>query len=582
MCGMCTRCVVCVVLFNLRASKSQDDWPTCSNREFRDDEVEPGGLKLLGVKESPLGFFPHHQAAMTHEHFFQQLREVLTDDCPRIFVEVALQPAAGPMMNWSSTSLWLRYFHHSGMVLAIDPVNDFLKHHADALQKEPWVSATRSMKVEHMHASLGTTDGADGQATSKEDGGRADSQDEVRRLCETGPAIDTADHPWFYIRRRDSWPQLDFHSPTLTFDTIWKRSLGGKHIDFLDIGSNFARLLKGFSKSISARAFTVIAFQVNQRWTRAELQQVVAYLDKFEYFSMFPLVCKDSSQVGTFDYYGPGGEKVGPTTYLPVSSTDINVIDWEKMPFPQDVISLDLRQPEIFKIIQLGDAQCDSEDDSVCGSDDEQCRAGDAATSRPPERPQLFRVSKSGSRSITLEWRPHPDGPTPDSYLLRLEPGALEETIDHDTFDALSSLQSYTINGLRPSVEYTISLRALGIGGESSKVTLSHRTELEEVPSLDSFTSYDIIEGMHCGMGAAEEVQPAGPSPSGASYFPGVGDVKGCQIRCEGNRQCIAFQVHEGNACWLYRRKPDRRLGRSDFGWWLFALLGKQEIYQRS
>lgn len=110
--------------------------------------------------------------------------------------------------------------------------------------------------------------------------------------------------------------------------------------------------------------------------------------------------------MGTFDYYGPGGEKVGPTTYLPVSSTDINVIDWEKMPFPQDVISLDLRQPEIFKIIQLGDAQCDSEDDSVCGSDDEQCRAGDAATSRPPERPQLFRVSKSGSRSITLEWRP--------------------------------------------------------------------------------------------------------------------------------------------------------------------------------
>ena len=69
---------------------------------FRDDELEPGGLKLLGVKESPLGqdatrvpfstpatmflpksgYFPTARAAATLEHFFQQLREVLSDDCP--------------------------------------------------------------------------------------------------------------------------------------------------------------------------------------------------------------------------------------------------------------------------------------------------------------------------------------------------------------------------------------------------------------------------------------------------------------------------------------------------------------------
>jgi len=168
----------------------------------------------------------------------------------------------------------------------------------------------------------------------------------------------------------------------------------------------------------------------------------------------------------------------------------------------------------------------------------------------------LVRVTKSGSRSITLEWRPHPEGPSPDSYLLRVEPGALEETVDHDTFDALS-VQSHTINGLRPDVEYFTSLRALGalgIGGESSKVTLSHRTG----------------RGMHCGKGAAEEVQPAGPSPSGASYFPGLGDVEGCRSRCEGNRQCVTFQLNAGNACWLYLRKPERQISgpRSDPGWW--------------
>ena len=26
--------------------------------------------------------------------------------------------------------------------------------------------------------------------------------------------------------RRDSWPELEFHAPTLAFDTIWKNSLG--------------------------------------------------------------------------------------------------------------------------------------------------------------------------------------------------------------------------------------------------------------------------------------------------------------------------------------------------------------------
>ena len=29
--------------------------PICHELRFRDDELEPGGLKLLGVKESPLG-----------------------------------------------------------------------------------------------------------------------------------------------------------------------------------------------------------------------------------------------------------------------------------------------------------------------------------------------------------------------------------------------------------------------------------------------------------------------------------------------------------------------------------------------
>ena len=258
---------------------------------------------------------------------------------------------------------------------------------------------------------------------------------------------------------------------------------------------------------------------------------------------------------------------MGPTTYLPLSSMDIDLIlDWDSMPLPQHLLAFDLQQPDVFKTVQIGDVQCDADPDGSCQGDD-QCQG--ESLQGPPERPQLAHVTKSASRSITLEWRPHPDGPMPDSYLLRVEPGALEEVLDHDTFDALTNIQTYTINGLRPNVEYTISLRAMGFGGESGKVTLTHRTALEEETQANS--EFEILESTHCGMGAAEEVQPAGPAPGGASYFPGVSDVDACRVRCESNRQCIAFQVNAGNACWLYRRKPlSQHLAhrQSDVGWW--------------
>ena len=41
------------------------------------------------------------------------------------------------LRNWSSASLWLRYFNHSEIILlAVDPVKDFLQHHEEALKKE--------------------------------------------------------------------------------------------------------------------------------------------------------------------------------------------------------------------------------------------------------------------------------------------------------------------------------------------------------------------------------------------------------------------------------------------------------------
>mmetsp|Transcript_112498 Transcript_112498/g.298886 ORF Transcript_112498/g.298886 Transcript_112498/m.298886 type:complete len:81 (-) Transcript_112498:23-265(-) len=72
-------------------------------------------------------------------------------------------------------------------------------------------------------------------------------------------------------------------------------------------------------------------------------------------------------------------------------------------------------------------------------------------------------------------------------------------------------------------------------------------------------------------MTPAEEVQPAGPPPEGASFFRDTADVDGCRARCDDDRRCVAFQVKLGDACWLYRQRPrpERWAGpRADAEFW--------------
>merc|ERR1712048_642811 len=85
-----------------------------------------------------------------------------------------------------------------------------------------------------------------------------------------------------------------------------------------------------------------------------------------------------------------------------------------------------------------------------------------------PEPPQNLRVTRSESRSLTIEWRAHPDGTTPETYALRTDPGSQETSLDHDVFDPATGAQLHTVTGLRPNTEYTIRLQAVNKGGSSS------------------------------------------------------------------------------------------------------------------
>ncbi|CAE8654271.1 unnamed protein product, partial [Polarella glacialis] len=351
----------------------------CDNRAYRDEELEPGGLKLLGVKESPLGYFPEGPAAATHEHFFQQLREVWSDNCPRTMVQLGLQPAPGLLRNWTAASLWMRYFNHSGTVLVVDAVDDYLSHFEGTLGEEPWASLLSDGRVKSktVRAALAPESRVKARdrpvSFDSPNEGKVLAADDVMRRCSDGegslPGAEDPLHPCSRILKRMlQRDPLEYVAPVMSFDEVWKRDLGSKHIDFLHVDLGAAKMTdmfqKGFDKVLTSRSVSVLSFRVDNLWTPADLKKVVEWLDNLDYFSMFRLVCRDSSQAASFSYHGPGGTQAGPTTYLPLSGMDIDkVVDWKRMPLPQDVIVLDLRQPDVFKTVQLGDVHCDADED---------------------------------------------------------------------------------------------------------------------------------------------------------------------------------------------------------------------------
>jgi len=103
-------------------------------------------------------------------------------------------------------------------------------------------------------------------------------------------------------------------------------------------------------------------------------------------------------------------------------------------------------------------------------------------------------------------------------------------------------------------------------GGENCSVVLDSRKE--DQPAADS--SYILAESLHCGMSQSEEVQPAGPPPGGASFFQDAKHKDRCRMLCDDSRQCVAFQVKTGEACWLYRQRPREghlSISRTNLGW---------------
>eukprot|EP00928_Gymnodinium_smaydae_P030604 TRINITY_DN22711_c0_g1_i1.p1 TRINITY_DN22711_c0_g1~~TRINITY_DN22711_c0_g1_i1.p1 ORF type:complete len:661 (-),score=133.11 TRINITY_DN22711_c0_g1_i1:126-1964(-) len=557
-----------------QASSAPAAWPVCDSRAERDAEIEPGGLRLLGVKESPLGAFPRGAAAATQEHLIQQLRDVMEDNCPRIAVHIGLQPAAGPLSNWTLPALWLQYFSHGGAVVVVDAVDDYLRRaESDLRTLLGDLRASDRVEVTAVQAAIAAETRA--RATLRPvtfdmpGGGRALASDEVIRRCSDEAREPRARAPGhvcaeILARVEGQAEPLEYLAQVRSFDDVWRRELQGRHLDFLrvDLGLHDMSdvLRRGFSELLARREVSILSIRIDEHWTKATLKAAVEWLDRYEYFSMFVLLCSASSQRGTFAYRGPGASAdVGPTTYLPLSGIDLEAaIAWDQLKLPQDLVAFDLRQPDLFRAVQLGDEQCDvdeaADDEGACaadGSGGEACAAGEKA----PGAPQHLRAIRATSRSLTLEWQASAEGARTESYSLRIDPGAQESALDHDARDGPSGMQVHTITGLKPNVEYTVRLQALDRhGAASEEVLVRHRTEREEAAAAGS--AYEIVEGLHCGMGAAEEVRPAGPPPEGRSFFRDTTDVDSCQARCDDSRACVAFQVRIGEACWLYQQKP--------------------------
>lgn len=546
------------LLLVLGGSTGADSVTICENRRDRDVEIEPGGLELVGVKSSPLGDFPQTPAANSREHFFHQLRRIWTDDCHRVMVQMGLASSSGPPSFWSDAAIWLRYFNHSGRVVVTDQFDTLVAHFEEEVFKAP-IFQDLGVRVQAVQMDLGTQDGE--VANTRRDSPL--SLEELVQACSTVPPSDPAvqrlwQHPCERVRRQLSGGEAKL-ATSRTFDDLWEHELRSTHVDVLRVEQSVTSkmLREGFEKILTKREVSVVTFRVDRGWTKDQLRRLVEWLDSLSYLSLVAAFCDGASGQVPIEYQS--GNQDGPLAYLPLSGIDFDeaIPVFDKLILPQDLIVLDMKQPDLFRTIQFGDQECGVDEDAdvaprcEAGTDGEGKCSAKGSEMAPPHPPEDLWVAHTDSRALRLGWRPPAAGPAVAYYRLRVNPGKREEAIDH--VGAPNEDQRFILTALSPNTKYKIEVSAANGAGSSEKMWIEHTTGADEKFGGDS--RYDLREGLHCGMGSAEEVAPAGPPPGGMSFFQGT-TLQQCQLRCEENRQCVAFQVKDDALCWLYRQRP--------------------------
>jgi len=231
---------------------------------------------------------------VTQNRLFADLRALWPDDRPRRFVDLGCHAGAGRHKNLSDALIWLQYFNASGgEVLGVDAIEDFAQDLQHRLDAPPFGTACAGVRRRAVQLALHDADDE-----------RLDLFFALKPLmtcCGGGwckhwdePAWQRTDHHCRLTRARlgvqaapwppppSSYPPSLFSTlrlgnttrrrhppyvvPTQRADTLWRRRLGGTRIDVVKCDVDKSWLDIGVDGLLRARAFRVMAIEVDASW----------------------------------------------------------------------------------------------------------------------------------------------------------------------------------------------------------------------------------------------------------------------------------------------------------------------------
>ena len=365
--------------------------------------------------------------AQTQERLFAHLRDVWVTNTPRIMVDLGSHAGHGPARNQSDATLWLLYFGaDGGTVLGVDAIEDNaldLQHRFDHV--EPFASMhgvrrvslqaaislvdNKLVEMSHIfHSSVTCCAGMWCGWRKQELAGATDHYCRITRqrigACRTCGGIELlnasklptppSSYPSAYAAvpavlagNKSLLPggRLRYRVPTVRMDTLWRRELGGRTIDFLKIDLDMpVWQVGGIAELLALHAVRVMVIEVDStweqsvwcgtcmrrerlenlerlkpRWNLSQADELSWYARSHGYETLLKVPCRARNTRLTQQ-----ADALTSAWYYPLAGPDRPFVPSAVSPatmggHPQDLLLLDVtREPSLQRLMGIGAASC--------------------------------------------------------------------------------------------------------------------------------------------------------------------------------------------------------------------------------
>jgi hypothetical protein len=343
------------------------------------------------------------------ESLFQRLLVLWGSAQPRVIVDLGSHPAFGDIQQFNDATIFAEYFHApGGRVLAVDAMPEFAEDVRRRMVDEPPLAGYAGMTYHSLAAWVGNYDAYDPPAALPR--GPNITFRVARQLgyCLAGHSFDhtvnycaleragRALHMCRVVRERlgvlcppgSVGPQPALSAPppkraTVPFrsiDSLWKRELGGAHIDVLKVDIEASWPLHygaGAAALVAARAVSVLIVEIDQQWReRADgsavtiggaVAEFVAQMEAAGYATYLKVPCSAGMLRRCAPRFAASGgcvldsvrnRTIGYERYLKLSHEARAVRLPRTLRLQQDLLLIDAAQPELLRLVDSFPPPC--------------------------------------------------------------------------------------------------------------------------------------------------------------------------------------------------------------------------------